>query len=81
MTAKKCFYEVLGVDSKAEDDVIKKAYRKLALKWHPDKNQGNEEFKAKSFVMAGSKFTEGISIFTKHEAQCRKSADLMTKVT
>ena len=50
MADKRDYYEVLGVDKNADSATIKKAYRKLAKKYHPDANPGDEE--------AASKFKE-----------------------
>src|SRR5258706_9460693 len=53
--AKRDFYEVLGVGRNATEAEIKKAYRQMALKYHPDKNPGNKE--------AEEKFKEAASAY------------------
>uniref|UniRef100_A0A8B9I5E3 DnaJ heat shock protein family (Hsp40) member B8 n=1 Tax=Anser brachyrhynchus TaxID=132585 RepID=A0A8B9I5E3_9AVES len=43
------YYKVLGLQKNASQDDIRKSYRRLALKWHPDKNSSNKEEAEKKF--------------------------------
>ncbi|WP_374080447.1 molecular chaperone DnaJ [Bdellovibrio bacteriovorus] len=54
MMAQRDYYEILGVSKDAEQDAIKKAYRKLAMQFHPDKNPGNKEAEEKFKEAAGA---------------------------
>ena len=47
MAAKRDYYEVLGINRNADENTIKKAYRKLAKKYHPDTNAGNSDAEKK----------------------------------
>ena len=66
--AKRDYYEVLGVSKDASEDEIKKAYRKIAIKYHPDRNPGNKE--------AEEKFKEAAEAYdVLHDAQKRQQYD------
>lgn len=66
--AKRDYYEVLGVEKTATEDEIKKAYRKIAIKYHPDRNPGNKE--------AEEKFKEAAEAYdVLHDAQKRQQYD------
>src|SRR5215470_4292014 len=45
--AKRCYYEVLEVERQSSDGDLKAAFRKLAMKWHPDRNPGDKSSEAR----------------------------------
>jgi len=51
------YYDVLGVSRDSSQDEIKKAYRKLAIKYHPDKNPGQKEEFEKKFKEISEAYT------------------------
>ena len=66
--AKRDYYEVLGVSKDASEDEIKKAYRKIAIKYHPDRNPDNKE--------AEEKFKEAAEAYdVLHDPQKRQQYD------
>ena len=71
--SKKDYYKTLGVDKNASLEDIKKAYKKLALKWHPDKNSKTEEARQE----AEKKFKEISEAYsTLSDAEKRKKYDM-----
>ena len=68
MAEKRDYYEVLGVDKNASEDDIKRAYRKLAIKYHPDRNPGDK--------VAEEKFKEAAEAYdVLHDPQKRQQYD------
>ncbi|XP_004081751.1 dnaJ homolog subfamily B member 2 [Oryzias latipes] len=70
------YYKILGVPKTASQDDIKKAYRKLALKWHPDKNPDNKEEAEKKFKELAEAY-EVLSDKSKRDAYDRYGSEGM----
>jgi len=71
--AKRDYYEVLGVAKDASEDDIKKAYRKIAIKYHPDRQQGKSEAEQKA---AEEKFKEAAEAYdVLHDPKKRQAYD------
>ncbi|XP_041858056.1 dnaJ homolog subfamily B member 2 isoform X2 [Melanotaenia boesemani] len=70
------YYSVLGVSRTASQDDIKKAYRKLALKWHPDKNPDNKEEAERKFKELAEAY-EVLSDRSKRDEYDRYGSDRM----
>src|SRR6516225_10002389 len=47
MSTKRCYYETLEVERNADETKLKSAFRKLAMKWHPDRNPGDAQSEIK----------------------------------
>mmetsp|Transcript_25499 Transcript_25499/g.25746 ORF Transcript_25499/g.25746 Transcript_25499/m.25746 type:complete len:494 (-) Transcript_25499:221-1702(-) len=69
--SRKNLYNILGVRPDADDDEIKKAYRKMALKFHPDKQAGKSEPEAKEAVAKFKEIGEAYEILSDAEKRSR----------
>ena len=69
--AKRDYYEVLGVDKSATADAIKKAYRKKAIQYHPDKQQGKTEAEKKEAEEMFKEAAEAYSVLSDPDKKAR----------
>lgn len=75
------YYRVLQVERGASDDELKKAYRKLAMKWHPDKNPNNKKETESKFKQISEAYevcaaTAALSFCFSHSHHASDESDL-----
>ena len=70
MAGKRAYYEVISVERSASDKAIADAYRKLAIRHHPDKNPGDEEA-----IILFKEAAEAFEVLSDKEKRKRKGAD------
>ena len=73
--SKRDYYEVLGVDKSASESEIKKAYRKMAIKYHPDKNPNDVELATQKF----NEISEAFEVLS--DTQKRKQYDFLLETS
>ena len=71
MAQKRDYYEVLGVDKNATADDLKKAYRKLAVQYHPDKQQGKSDAEKKEAEEKFKEAAEAYNVLSDPEKRAR----------
>ncbi|MBR6947767.1 MAG: DnaJ domain-containing protein, partial [Muribaculaceae bacterium] len=71
MAQKRDYYEVLGVDKNATADDLKKAYRKLAIQYHPDKQQGKSDEEKKAAEEKFKEAAEAYNVLSDPEKRAR----------
>lgn len=74
MSDKKDYYEVLGVEKNATDEEIKKAYRKMAKKYHPDANPDNKQEAEAKFKEVNEAYE---TLSDSQKGKCMTSLDIM----
>ena len=79
MSTKRCYYETLEVERNADDTKLKSAFRKLAMKWHPDRNPGDVIFHARGNFIGGVMYSSQQQISSPEVVELRKEAGLWLK--
>lgn len=64
------FYKILGVDRNVTEDDLKKAYKKNAMRWHPDRNPDNKEMAERKFKEIAEAYQVSLALFLCSHQSC-----------